>query len=268
MSGTPDQAGDDPIEAYLDEFLVTVSGSPRHVRHALAEVEAHLADAAAAGRSEGLAEADARAAAVRRLGPVTGVADRPTLAWRLTPALRRRGALAALLIAAVGGIAVGIGGILGRLAQGLWGNGAIAVPFPPGSYTSADCTRWLSGYPSAHNCISAMTADHAADFLRNAAGCGLLGLLALVGYVLLRRRWAGRAIALAVPAGTEYLLGAALALVATLALAGQGIDAVLVTRGNGAGQPFSLAIAAASAAGFFLYRSRLVHVRYPDRRRR
>ncbi len=268
MSRVTHHPDDDPIEAYLDEFLVTVSGSPRHVRHTLAEVETHLLDAVAAGRSEGLDESDARAAAVHRMGPVTDVAGRPALNWQLTPALRRRGALAALLVAAVGGIAVGIGGVLGRLAQAVWGNSAIAVPFPAGSYTAADCTRWLAGYRSAPNCISAMTADHADDFLRNAAGGGLLGLVALGGYLYLRRRWAGRAITLAVPTGVECLLGAALALVAALVLAGQGIDAVVVTRGNGAGQPFSLAIAAASAAGFFLYRSRLVPFRSRQQARR
>lgn len=38
---------DDPIEAYLDQLLVALPGSPRDVRHTLAEVEAHLRESAA-----------------------------------------------------------------------------------------------------------------------------------------------------------------------------------------------------------------------------
>jgi hypothetical protein len=43
MSGLindPADQGDDPIEMYLDELLVSLPGSPREVRHLLAEVEA------------------------------------------------------------------------------------------------------------------------------------------------------------------------------------------------------------------------------------
>jgi hypothetical protein len=32
----------DAVEDYLDRLLTTLSGSPRQVRHTLAEVEAHL----------------------------------------------------------------------------------------------------------------------------------------------------------------------------------------------------------------------------------
>lgn len=265
MTGTGDRRGlDDPVEAYLDELLGTLTGPPRQIRHTLDEVEAHLLDAVAAGRSEGLDEADARATAVRRLGPVSGLMDRPRLGRRLTPALRRRSALAALLIGALGGIAVGLGGLIGWAVQALWGNGAIAVPFPAGSYNAADCTRWLAGYPSARDCVAAMTADHADDFLRNAAGCGLLGLLALAGYLVLRRRWTHPAIDAALPVGFEYLLGVGLAGLAAVGLAGQGMDAILVTHGSGAGQPFSLAAAAVLAGAFFLVRARRRF--HPDQR--
>jgi MYXO-CTERM domain-containing protein len=251
VSRAEEQRVDDPVEAYLDQLLVALPGPPRHVRHTLAEVEAHLLDDVAAGRADGLDEAAARSAAVRRVGPVCGVADRPRFGWRLTPALRRRIALATLLIGGVGGIALGIGGIIGRVVQALWGDNAIAVPFPAGSYSPADCARWLAGYPSAHDCVTAMTADHADDFLRNAAAGGVLGLLALGGYELLRRRWTSRAIATALPAGSEDVLGAGLALLSAVVLFGQGVDAVMVTHGNGSGQPFSLALAATLAGAFF-----------------
>jgi hypothetical protein len=46
----------DPVEDYLDQLLTSLSGSPRQVRHTLAEVEAHLRDAVAEGMAEGMAD--------------------------------------------------------------------------------------------------------------------------------------------------------------------------------------------------------------------
>lgn len=249
------EAVDDPIEAYLDELLVVLPGSPRQIRHTLAEVEAHLLDAAAEDRAAGLDDVAARAAAVSRMGPGDRVADEPRSGIRLSRALRRRVVLAVVLIGGAGGIAVGVGGILGRIAQALWGSRAVAVPFPTGSYRAADCSRWRAGYPSARDCLTAMTADHADDFLRNAAAGGVLGLLVIGGYALLRRRWAGPTVATALPRGTENVVGVALALAAALVLIGQGVDAVLVTHGNGAGQPFSLAASAVAVAAVFAVRT-------------
>ena len=45
-----------------------------------------------------------------------------------------------------------------------------------------------------------------------------------------------------------------LAAVAALVLLGQGLDAVLVTHGNGAGAPFNLATAALLATAYFARR--------------
>ena len=185
------------------------------------------------------------------MGPVAGVADHPGLGLRLTRALRRRLVLAVLLIGGMGGVAVGIGGVIGWVVRALWGDNAVATPFPSGSYTAADCTRWLAGYPSARDCVTAMTADHANDFLQNAAGCGVLGVFGLGLYLWLRRRWSGAAVATALPRGSDDIVGAALAVVTAVGLLGQGVDAVVVTDANGAGALFSLAVAALLAAAFF-----------------
>ncbi|HEY0871788.1 MAG TPA: hypothetical protein VGD55_15415, partial [Acidothermaceae bacterium] len=133
---------------------------------------------------------------------------------------------------------------------------AIATPFPLGSYTSADCRRWLAGDPSARDCVTAMTADHARDFLISAAFCGMIGLFTIAAFTLLRRRWSSPAIATSLPRATEDVIGAVLAFGTAVVLVGQGIDAVLVTRGNGAGEPFSLAPAALLAAAVFTVRAR------------
>ncbi len=247
---------DDPIEAYLDQVLVSLPGSPRQVRHTLAEIEAHLLDAAAAAQADGLDEHAARSLAVRQMGPAAGIADRPSLTLRLTPALRRRAVLSALLIGGVGGIAVGIGGVIGEVVNMLFGSRAIATPFPLGSYTSADCYRWLTADPAARDCVTAMTDDHARDFLLSAGFCGVMGIFAIIAYTFLRRRWSSPAIARSLPRATEDLVGAVLAFVTAVVLVGQGTDAVLVTHGNGAGEPFSLAPAALLAAAVFTVRAR------------
>ena len=46
----------DIIEDYLDRLLVSLTGSPRQIRHTLAEVEAHLREAVAEGVAAGLPE--------------------------------------------------------------------------------------------------------------------------------------------------------------------------------------------------------------------
>src|SRR2546421_12231708 len=86
-NGTADAPGD-LIEDYLDRLLVSLSGSPRQVRHTLAEVEAHLRDAVAEGIAAGLPEDTAQAQALERIGPVHAVTGRPATARHPSRALR------------------------------------------------------------------------------------------------------------------------------------------------------------------------------------
>jgi hypothetical protein len=250
LGGHPDADGgsgmtreaDDPVEAYLDAVLSCSPGSPRQVRRTLAEVAAHLADSVDTLQAGGLAEPTARAEAVRRMGPPAGAVDRPWPAGSSRP-MRRRMLLAVLQLGGLAGVFLGLAGALAAGIQAIWGASAIATPFPAGSYSQADCRRWLAAYPASHSCTAAMTADHAADFLRNAALAGLLGVAALFVRRLLRRRWRG------LPSSAlEPLIGAGLAGLSALGFAGLAFDAVTVTRGQGAGQPISLAVAAGCAA--------------------
>lgn len=233
---------DDPVEAYLDAVLSCSPGTPRQVRRTLAEVEAHLADSVATLQAGGLPEPAARAEAVRRMGPPAGAVDRPWLVGTSRP-MRRRLLLAVLRLGGLAGLFLGLAGALAAGIRALWGDTAIATPFPAGSYSPADCRRWLAAYPASHSCTAAMTADHAADFLRNAALAGLLGIAALIVRRLLRRRWQG------LPGGTiEPLIGAGLAGLTALGFAGAAFDAGTVTHSQGIGQPISLAVAAGCAA--------------------
>ncbi|MEY2521814.1 MAG: hypothetical protein QOJ66_379 [Ilumatobacteraceae bacterium] len=247
---------DDPIEVYLDRLLVALPGSPRHVRQTLAEVEAHLRDSAERARHDGLDDHAAAVAAVKRMGPIEGVVEGRGHRLGLTPARRRRVVLGGLFVGAIGGIAIAVAGVLAGIVRMIAGDRAIGVPFPTGSYSAADCSRWMIAYPHAPDCVSAMTIDHANDFVRNAAVAGGCGLIALATFARLRRRWTSRAVATALPTWSEDVLGCVLSSVATVVLLGQGVDSLMVTRGQGAGQSLCLAVGAAAATFVFGVRAK------------
>jgi HAAS domain-containing protein len=246
---------DDPIEEYLDRLLVVLSGSPREIRRTLTEAESHLYESAAALEASGLSSEEAREEAVRRMGPVEVAAGPARVTLYLTPPLRRRVALSLLLIGGVGCVAIGIAGVLALIVREVWGPAAIANAFPADSYTAADCRGWEAAHPTAHDCLSVMTALHASHFLKDTLACGLLGIAALVLYVRLQRRWSlpGRIGELF---DIELLVGAAAAATVAAIFLFRGLDTWLITHDNGLGQPFCLAAGAAAAAVYFVLRAR------------
>jgi len=253
---TTDGAADEaePIEDYLDQLLQTLTGSPRHVRHTLAEVESHLRDSAEAARRGGLDEVAAERLAVLRMGPASDVRDDRRLTRFLPRSRRRRIVLSALFVGSVGGIAIGVAGVIAAIVRAVSGDSAIATPFPSGSYSAADCRRWLRMYPHAGDCVRAMTIDHAFDFLLVCGAAGVAGVAGAVAFLLLRRRWSDRQTVSSLPRSFDDLAGIALSTIVALAMAGQAADSFLVTKGAGAWQPLSLAIAATAACLFFTAR--------------
>ena len=204
-------AHEDAVEQFLDRLLVSLSGSPRQVRHTLAEVEAHLRDAVAEGTAAGLSERDAQAWAVERMGPVHTVTGGPAVLSRPSGALLRRLTLTVCLVGGAGLAAVGGAGLIGRWFQAVKSTSFLTAPWPPGSYTQADCTRWLAGDPGTHSCVTAMLADHAGDIMLEATAAGVLGLLVLATYAVLRMRWRDRGTMTALPDGSAQALGGILA---------------------------------------------------------
>jgi hypothetical protein len=248
-------AFDDPIEAYLDRLFVALSGTPREIRRTLAEAELHLHESAEALEAAGLSWEEARAEAVRRMGPAEAAAGPVRVTLYLSPALRRRVALSALLIGGVGGMAIGVASALGLIVRALWGPAAIANAFPADSYTAADCAHWQAANPTAHDCLSVMTSLHASHFLLDTLICGVLGVLATILYGRLRPRWSlpGR---LGELFELELLVGAAAAGTVAAVFLVRGVHTALVTHDNGVGQPFCLAAASALACLFFALRAR------------
>jgi hypothetical protein len=244
----------EPIEDYLDQLLLQLSGTPRQVRLTLAEAEAHLYDALAAELAGGRSQAEAEAVALVRFGPVRTLTGRGVRAGRPAAALVRRTVLAGSLVGGVALVAVGVAGAIAWLFARIGGARFVTAPFPLGSYTHADCARWLAGDTATHSCVTAMLADHVGDIVlqSSAAGVAGVGLLATFGW--LRRRWHDRGTLTALPIGSAEAAGAALAGIVTAGTLALGIDAELVQAGQGAGQLFSLAIAAAGAAAYFSVR--------------
>jgi hypothetical protein len=256
MTTTVPPVGAEPVEDYLDQLLLTLGGPPRQVRQTLAEIEAHLHDAVAEGVAAGLDEHDAQVAAVRRIGPAHQVSGRTAWSARSAAALARRTALAGSLVAGVALVAVGVSGAISWVLAAIRGGDFVTAPFPPGSYTAADCARWLAGDPGRHSCVTAMTHDHVGDILLSSFAAGILGVVTLLAFWRLRRRWRDRSTLTALPIGSAEAAGAFLACLVLVITLGTAVDAEMVQRGVGAGQPFSQAAAALAAAIFFLLRLR------------
>ncbi len=173
---------------------------------------------------------------------------------RPAAALLRRSALAGALVGGVALVAYAISSAISWAMAAIRGGTFVIAPFPPGSYTQADCARWLAGDPSARTCVAAMTADHVGDVLLQGLAAGFLGGLALLTFWVLRYKWQDRATLTALPVGSAEAVGAILAfLVATGGLV-LWLNLETAQRGQGAGQPLSIAIAAICAAAFFSFR--------------
>lgn len=254
----PTPESGEPVEEYLDRLMLTLSGPPRYVRHTLAEVEAHLTDVIREEMSGGLSREQAEVAAVARMGPVQAVAGRDATFARPAAAMIRRIALAGSLIGGVALVAYGISGAIDWALAGIRGGTFLTAPFPPGSYTRADCARWLAGDTATHNCVAAMTSDHVGDLIVQGLAAGILGVLVLLAFGAMRRRWQDRGTLTALPVGSAEAVGAILAGLVVLAGLNMWFNKESNQLGQGAGQPLSIAIAAACAALFFsvrLYRA-------------
>lgn len=248
----PDAGG--LVEDYLDRLLLSLSGPPRSVRHTLAEIEAHLHDAVADELAAGRTQAEAERAAVARIGAVHAVTGRTAHFSRPSAAVLRRTAMAGSLIGGVALVAYAVSAAFSWALAAARGGQFVTAPFPPGSYTSADCARWLAGDPATHSCVTAMTRDHVGDIILQGVAAGFLGLMALLAFWLMRQRWQDRGTLTALPVGSAEAVGAILALLVAALGVGIAIDLETVQHGLGAGQPIAIALAALCAAGFFALR--------------
>lgn len=222
---------DTPIEDYLDELQRRTHADPRTTRRLLDEAADHLFTAAAEFEAGGMTRPDAEREAVRRIGPAAEMAQG---AWR-----RSFGAMVlevlrgAVLLGGWGLVAVGLSGGVAAVMN------ALASPRFVGAATALG-TGGHGIAETAHDAVS----------LRVLAG--VVGLLVLLGYVLLRRYTKPAAV---LPAGLIDALGAAGFAAATVVLAGASIDQA-ATGVGGHGVGFFLSGAVISLVGAVIFCAR------------
>jgi hypothetical protein len=238
-----------PVEEYLDRLLVAAPGPPRQVRALLSESEAHLWDATDEGVARGLDRLDAEREAVDRFGPVRSLTSAEARRQALPfSTLVRQVVASAWLLGAIGAIAVGVSGLVNAVLEWIGGS-TFVVDISSHTYLPpSDCARWLAQNPGAHTCYQAALSDWAGEVVMYRVAVGLVGLAALAGYVVLRRRWTRRHLFATLPASIVDTVAATVFGLSGLWLLGLGVDWAIQGH-NGAGQwlgaaPIALALAA------------------------
>ncbi|HET6876402.1 MAG TPA: permease prefix domain 1-containing protein [Jatrophihabitans sp.] len=223
---------DTPIEDYLDELLRRTHADARSTRRLLDEAGDHLHAAAADLEASGLSRQLAEVEAIRRFGPAAPVAlatSRRSLVALFLETLR-----AALFLAGCGLAAVGVSGLV-ALVMNLWFGrsfvgGVSVVPFQPG----------------------ASVAETADDAVVLRALAGLVGLLVLLAYWVVRRRASSASL---LPAGLVDALGAAAFAAGTAGLTIAAVDQAAHGGADGVGFPLSGALVALPATLYFCIRA-------------
>ena len=175
-------------------------------------------------------------------------------------------ARAAVLLGAVGLVAIGASGLVAELLGRLFGPAFVAGDLPGVTYTAQRCAEYLEYFPDAGSCAQAAALHHWGEVVEYRVAVGVLGLLMLGGFLLWRRRpdrqdprYLG-----VLPDGFSATVATSLYGVAAAALALLSLDAFLVAGGDGTGQWLSAAIVASAMAvvyGVSLYRTVLTRAR-------
>jgi hypothetical protein len=251
----------DLIEGYLDQLLGHLRGSASDVRRILAEAEEHLRDATAELVAAGASEEEAQRRAIERFGNPRTVARR--FSARLAPvppaAVAAELVRSAVLLGGVGLVAIGVSGLVAELLGRLFGAGFVAGDLPGVSYTPQRCAEFLEYFPDAGGCEQAAALHHWGEVVEYRVAVGVLGLLVLGALLLWRRGQGGRPPEYlgVLPDGFGATVATSLYGVAAAVLGLEGLDALRVAGGDGAGQWLSAAVVAAAMAvgyGVALYR--------------
>lgn len=232
MTGTSDKHGPAPIEDCLDELLRRTRADPRTTRRLLDEANDHLCAAAAELEAAGMPRVVAEREAVRRFGPTANL-TRGT--WRRSfRALVGETLRAAILLGGLGLVAIGLSGGVVAVMNALFGSSLVGGATVLGTGGSS-------------------VTETAQDAVVLRVLTGVVGLLVLAGYALVRRHTHPAAV---LPAGLVDVLGAAAFAATTVALAGASVDqAVVGGGGHGVGFFLSGAIVALTAAVVFCARA-------------
>jgi hypothetical protein len=170
-----------------------------------------------------------------------------------------------LLLSGLGGIALGASAAVTAALEAVGGE-RFVVNISSHTYLApSDCARWLANDPAAHTCFQAALSDWAWEAWAYRAVVGVFGIIALVAYGYLQRRWRAQGVPTALPRPMVDAVAAAGFGAAGVWLAGLGIDDVIVNSGHGAGQGLGTAPAVLVIAGVFAVRV-VQDLRRPDAR--
>jgi hypothetical protein len=244
----------DPIDGYLDELLSRLRGSSTDVRRILAETEQHLRDAAADAEARGLDPVAAQHEAIARFGSARDLSRRfSRTAGLLLPLPTVAQLVESLaLLAAVGLLAIGLSGGLAHVFGTAFGKSFVSGDAPGVTYTAARCADFLEYHPEARTCEGAAVAHHFDEVVWYRLDAGVLGIIALVAFGLVRRynrRRFGDARAL--PDGFIGAIGSASFGLAAAGLLFLGLGGVVFGSGRGAGDFLSGGVVAFVVFLFF-----------------
>ena len=242
---------DSPIETYLDELVVAMAGSrPRQLRHIVTEAEAHLRDAAEAGEARGLSALQTESEAVARFGAARDVA-RSEKSLASASSLPRQIVGSALLLGAIGALAIGVSGVLAAVVRAVGGNYALVDVNPGQVLPAARCAQWLALDPGAASCRDAAVSDWAAETVFYPIALGLLGAVALALFYWLSQRAPRRFEVATLPRVVMDAIAVTAFAAAAAVTVGLAVDAIVVSSGANLGQYLTQAPVALVAALVF-----------------
>jgi len=230
-------AGRDLVDGYLDELVEKMQGSGHDVRRTVSEVEDHLHESVDEGLSQGLTLEAAQHRAIERFGS-PGIVARRFAAEEgrlLPPSTLLHVALALGLVAAIGFVAIGVSGLLAAASGSVLGKSFVAGDAPGVVYTPARCAEFIEYYGKAATCGEAAIAHHYDEVVGYRLDVGILGLLGLGGWWLLRRVFPRMAGVKVLPDGFMATVGAAVFGAAAVFLLGPSALQLAFGDINGAG---------------------------------
>ena len=171
----------DAIDRYV-AGLADRLGAGSDVWRLLAETDTHLRDAQAALQAQGMTAEAAAESAVDRFG------DPAVVARARSPRRRARGLFSgAWLVVALGLVVIGVSGLVSWALEAIWGPAFLAGDVNGVTYTAARCADFLGFFPQAADCAAAAAMHHSDEIVSERLAAGVLGLLLLLAWLLVRR---------------------------------------------------------------------------------
>lgn len=173
------------VDQYLAELRIKLRlrGAERDLL--LAEAEDHLRETVAAGLAAGLTRREAEEAAISAFGSVRAVV-RAHRARHGKLAVLADAIFAAWKLGSAGLVAVGASGLIAAVMNSAFGRSFVGAAASGAHYATDRCQYWLSIWRQARTCVQAATLESSADAVSLRVAAGLVGLMLLAMYWMVR----------------------------------------------------------------------------------